>query len=693
MARHLLTASGLGSPSAAPFVASLNARLATLTTQRLTAFCLEVTEKLPSTTRQFQAAIDYEDGGTALSAPFVVSVFEGTDQASLSSAVDAYFAANTGLFISPVVYKYTDQIPNVSTRFLAFFLTCTDAAAAAENYLVGGGGGGGEGGDVTESTVLVPGSSTARTLGTRFGADVNVKDYGAVGDGIANDTAAFQAAMAAIEAHMLAPASGQTIGFSTPTARLFIPAGKYLITSPAVLLSSGTVRGAGLVIEGQGNFATTIIFQPSGAVPVYLVDMNDASNTVGWAWTTFRNLGFLGKNAYANFWRSRSGGTIQSIAFEFVVFDNIPVGFTLVGTDTNSEWTFKNVTIVGTCTTFLYIPVADTSDQFLNFWFENIVFHTPGGCFIDAAKGGAFMINSGSFIHINPPSFNYFFKLRGTYHADATATFFARALRIEHRTNLSGLMYSEWENGEITFDDVDDGVFAFIVGAYETCRFNLGLSSPSIAFRSCGFQGYHTYGIGANAYKQQGQIVYDSCYFPQQYDPIGFVQFVINGGHTNIGGYPCVDFRSCRNKGAETDAQPNFFLNDHMRNWNRSMRGQTSKRVVSFKNIYSQSPYNDDALEVILPPFSLLVKASLYAPAGAFASTSGGTFEIRLKKSPYTPIVIATVTVANLSLGFAVNFDLNQFVNTDPEERSVKLVPVGISASAYNFFATVEYYA
>jgi ribosomal protein L11 len=54
-------------------------------------------------------------------------------------------------------------------------------------------------GDVTvtdTSLVTATGATTARTLANRFGDAINVKDFGAVGDGVADDTADIQAALA-----------------------------------------------------------------------------------------------------------------------------------------------------------------------------------------------------------------------------------------------------------------------------------------------------------------------------------------------------------------------------------------------------------------------------------------------------------------------------------------------------------------
>jgi hypothetical protein len=81
------------------------------------------------------------------------------------------------------------------------------------------------------STVVSTGSTTARTLQNRFADVVNVKDFGAVGDGVTDDTAAFSAACAAAPSNYVdQQAIDGNIPIS-PIAQVFVPNGKYLITS------------------------------------------------------------------------------------------------------------------------------------------------------------------------------------------------------------------------------------------------------------------------------------------------------------------------------------------------------------------------------------------------------------------------------------------------------------------------------
>lgn len=86
--------------------------------------------------------------------------------------------------------------------------------------------GGGIGVDVSQSTVVSAGSTEARKLTDRFADTVNVKDFGAVGDGVTDDTASFNLAIAAAS-------EGGTVK---------APAGNYIITVPSLVFDGKSIR-------------------------------------------------------------------------------------------------------------------------------------------------------------------------------------------------------------------------------------------------------------------------------------------------------------------------------------------------------------------------------------------------------------------------------------------------------------------
>src|SRR5262245_2088863 len=88
---------------------------------------------------------------------------------------------------------------------------------------------------------------TPRTMPDRLGEIKNVKDYGAVGNGVTDDTAALQAALDAaygVRGH------GRSSHLNSP---VFIPSGDYIITAPLTIKNT-----QGAHVFGAGMFTTKI---------------------------------------------------------------------------------------------------------------------------------------------------------------------------------------------------------------------------------------------------------------------------------------------------------------------------------------------------------------------------------------------------------------------------------------------------
>ena len=84
-----------------------------------------------------------------------------------------------------------------------------------------------------------------RPLQDWFDDQVNAKDFGAVIDGVVDDTAALQRAVDQLFLNPATKASANTAAGYTRRRRLELPAGKYIISSPVFLPSYTTLVGAG----------------------------------------------------------------------------------------------------------------------------------------------------------------------------------------------------------------------------------------------------------------------------------------------------------------------------------------------------------------------------------------------------------------------------------------------------------------
>jgi hypothetical protein len=107
-------------------------------------------------------------------------------------------------------------------------------------------------GDASGSLVTANGGNTARTLGEHLAAVVNVRDYGAMGDGVTDDEAAFTAAIAAADSRdvpVYVPAG--------PTAYvlgngLTLDGVQMMGDGPGSLLQVGLGGGYGIRLQGRG---------------------------------------------------------------------------------------------------------------------------------------------------------------------------------------------------------------------------------------------------------------------------------------------------------------------------------------------------------------------------------------------------------------------------------------------------------
>ena len=128
-------------------------------------------------------------------------------------------------------------------------------------------------------------SLTKATYSMIEGAPINVLDYGAVGDGVANDTVAIQAAITA---------AAQTVGGATG-AVVYFPTGTYLISETITLPNRVGLQGAngrGVEIKPHGSFSDAYMFHANNGVTAmfgsWIRDMfidTRGTNMTGVIWT------------------------------------------------------------------------------------------------------------------------------------------------------------------------------------------------------------------------------------------------------------------------------------------------------------------------------------------------------------------------------------------------------------------------
>lgn len=138
-------------------------------------------------------------------------------------------------------------------------------------FAVGGyGDPGHHGQDISNRVVKASGSTKLRTLGERFSDVVNVKDFGAIGDGVTDDTEAIQAAIAAT-----GEPSVNAYGTKTLSAQVLFPKGDYLVSDSALLefTNSFIGLGANLLYQGEKNpvgasFRNTLFIDPCRSITI-----------------------------------------------------------------------------------------------------------------------------------------------------------------------------------------------------------------------------------------------------------------------------------------------------------------------------------------------------------------------------------------------------------------------------------------
>jgi hypothetical protein len=159
-------------------------------------------------------------------------------------------------------------------------------------------------------------NAVLRTAQAKMRDVLNVKDFGAVGDGVTDDTAAIQAAVNAAIYNNNAPPAQQNALKQT----VYIPAGKYLI-SDTIQLGYGLTAFGSVVVEGDGYMYRTENAVFNGTAIVVNFSDRPAFNFQGGRGSVLRGVGITG--LLANYIATNQMGQ----SFAPLIDDTIPANW------------------------------------------------------------------------------------------------------------------------------------------------------------------------------------------------------------------------------------------------------------------------------------------------------------------------------------------------------------------------------
>lgn len=503
---------------------------------------------------------------------------------------------------------------------------------------------------------------------------INVKMFGATGDGTTDDSNAVLKAIEFINQTTTTTFSISWGGDGNEVTQyiLYFPAGKYLITKSIALMSPYTRKDdplMGLVIEGDGRFMTSIRFNPSTSGQ-YLM-----SNNNSFLHMTFRDLSFVASTTNASWMRSFSNGFGQNYSFERVAWGGTwSYGLVLEGNNTNSEMSWHHCNFNGNYTAWLYVPqsVGMVGDQFVNYNFYTCNFEVSQGSFLDMAYGGSIGIWGGSFMMVSATSLSQMIRLRNQSHNGGACRFIMAGTRVELATDDAMLIECDWGFGAVTFINVDTSTQQFQDPPLNNvnAKFNFGNDSgPAVSWINCTLQGKHEYTYGQNHFTRSSRIVYDNCEFWHYSSPEDAITFTNTSG-IFFGGAPIAQVRNSR--GIPGDGQANYVW-DTTLNWNANVHGVATQRVIKLSAPWNSGlPNKNWPLTAVLPLNAIVTQIRIFLPAGSESPAAGWSYTI--KNSEGSPVTLATATPTGDDAANGIDFtsaDLFYICSTDQRRTLV----------------------
>ena len=489
--------------------------------------------------------------------------------------------------------------------------------------------------------------AVTRTVQSKLRDVVSVRDFGAVGDGVTDDTAAVQAAISFAKTGAVVPVYG--------AKAVYFPAGTYPVSNGALTYGASAT---GMLFFGDGPTSSTLKLTTSGASQVYFYDNIGAQSYRN----TFQNLRFLGASqTYCNGFRlNDSGGWEKQFRWHNCMFESINTVLTCTGTTNADECTFvmcewRPVTTllnVSNAQAMLHNFVACRGTVTGDMWI------------LGANGGGEFHYMGGSIIH-SPTGANAYWLngSAGPATSVQTGNFTFSNVRAELRGQYSKLIYWPVSNAinrsrhvKITFDSVNIATANQGSGTTRTDTVVIG-EGKWVTFRDCVLPqvatgtiddyGYTVTADNASApgVPNPGFILFDGC----------SVQANLSSKITITNRYGKVEARNCISNQATavTDADRRA-IDFQFGSVNPLVgsAGSQSKQVFVKRYLW---PYSDGAggflneYPVTLPKGALITRAVICKPA---TGTGSATVQYHIGTDDKATSYVTTASAAQNSNHF-----------------------------------------
>ncbi|WP_136443998.1 glycosyl hydrolase family 28-related protein [Pacificoceanicola onchidii] len=514
----------------------------------------------------------------------------------------------------------------------------------------------------------------------------NVRAFGAVGDGAADDSAAVAMAFTAAVAARQTPAVGSN---AVNLHRIHFPGGEYRITTPRSLMdATGLPRSMGLSFEGDAS-GTSIHFDYNG-------DDYLAYNDNELLFVRFRHLRFTCSSDLSKFLFVDANGGAQDILFEDCNWNGVwQKLYRLEGSNNNSEWKWSNCAVTASIRdVMLDIPSANSSDQFLNYWFTNTKLWLYDGQCIRAHKGGHFHFVNCDWSGLEPgmtlnTSVNggALFELLGATHSRGVCSLTVTGGRFEHKNSNSKLLYCEWPHGTVSFRDVDCAPVSPV--GYETVthvELNTGnAAGPQVLFDSCDLIGQHKYVNGTNGWNFEHNARYNLCTIRHDNPD----EFLVFDRTSNRGGSWLVALDRCKS------ATPNL-INGEIVVWDAvfgaryAMNSHFGKRSFVFRSADGRgTPLTTGTFAATLPAGALVTRVS-FRNSGLLTSSITADFQV---EDGAGTVIASTSGVPPLNVAWSVDAPTCYMVPAGEERLVLRNTQGTANQNGTTLFVEVEFIA